>query len=225
MTVSAMAVLVVTGGGWAAPQDHNSSQTNARRDLPSPPARGLASYIAAAAPALAAPAPAARSATVESFDGADIMGGVVSADGLAAMMVDVLMADGRFSVIEKGSAGAAGARFLIKGSITRYDPIAGGAGVQVGGLPMVGRALGAGARHKVAKVAISLRLIDAASGQIVAVARAEGAASAQEADAGVLNGGDGSTMGANALRATSVGKALEDAMRKAAAELASKAPS
>jgi len=163
--------------------------------------------------------------TVESFDGAELTGAVVSPEGLSAMLIDVLIASGRFSVVEKGGAGASGARYQIKGSIVRYDPIAGSAGVQVGGLPNLGlggRTLGAGAKHRVAKVAISLRLIDAASGQIVAVARAEGSASAQEADAGLLSARDGSTLGANALRATSIGKALEDAMRKATAELAGK---
>lgn len=201
---------------------------NAHRILPAAIA-ALALVFATAAPT-AAQTPASETpcafaaVTIESFDGAELMGGVVSGDGLSAMLMDVLISGGRFSVVEKGSAGASAARFQVKGSIVRYDPIAGSAGVQVGGLPVVGRALGAGAKHRVAKVAIMLRLIDPATGQVVAVARAEGAASAQEADAGMLNSRDGSTMGANALRATSVGKALEDAMRKAAADLANKAP-
>jgi curli biogenesis system outer membrane secretion channel CsgG len=176
-------------------------------------------------PALAQPSQATsasrQAVTVEGFDGADIMGGAVSGEGLSAMLIDVLVAEGRFSVMERGSTRP---RFHIKGAITRYDPIAGGAGVQVGGMSALGRALGAGAKTRMAKVALSLRLIDPTTGEVIAVARGEGAASAQEADAGLLNGRDGSTVGASAFRATSVGKAVEDAMRKAATELATKAP-
>lgn len=168
-------------------------------------------------PAFAAiEAPAAdRTVVVESFDGAELAGGAVTNDGLSAMLVDVLLTVDGYTVLEEGVAGAK-PRFLIKGSIVRFDANAGGAAVQIGGVPGVARALGGGARRRVSRVAVSLRLIDATSGRILAVARAEGEAAAREADAGLA----GSGMGASAFRATSIGQALEDALAKAARDLA-----
>lgn len=158
-----------------------------------------------------------QTVTVESFDGAELTGGVVTNDGLSAMLVDVLLATGSYVVLEKGVAGVK-PRFLIKGSIVRFDANAGSTGVQMGGIPGAARALGGNAKRRVSRVAVSLRLIDSASGRIIAVARAEGEAAAQETDAGFA----GSGMSASALRATSVGQALEDALSKAARDLAGK---
>lgn len=163
-------------------------------------------------------APAAdRTVVVESFDGAELTGGAVTNDGLSAMLVDTLLAAGGYTVLEKAAAGAK-PRFLIKGSIVRFDANAGSAAIQIGGVPGVARALGGAARRRLSRVAVSLRLIDATSGRILAVARAEGEAAAQEADAGLI----GSGMSASALRATSIGQALENALAKAARDLAGK---
>lgn len=187
----------------------------------------LAAALAALAVAVGAPGapgvadaaaqtPAAeRSVTVESFDGAELTGGVVTNDGLSALLVEVLLEGGTFAVLEKGVAGAK-PRFLIKGSIVRFDATAGSSGVQLGGIPGAGRALGGKAQRRTSRVSVSLRLIDAGSGRILALARADGEAAAQEADASLT----GTAMGASSLRATSVGKALEDAMGKAARDLA-----
>ena len=161
-----------------------------------------------------------RSITVESFEGAELTGGSVSADGLSALLIEVLVDGGQFSVVEKGSS--APPRYLIKGSITRYNPSASGAGVQLGGFSGMGRALGGGARTRTTTVGISLRLIEASTGQIVAIGRADGSATEKGADAGVVNPWSGSNMGVNAMRSTSMGQALEDAMKKAVAELVGK---
>lgn len=169
-------------------------------------------------PAAAQTPAAEKTVAVESFDGAELTGGVVSNDGLAALLVEILLEGGTFSVLEKGVAGAK-PQFLIKGSIVRFDANTGSSGVQLGGIPGAGRALGGKAQRRTSRVSVSLRLIDAASGRILALARADGEAAAQEADAALT----GTTMGASALRATSVGKALEDAMGKAAKQLAAKA--
>ncbi|MCF8504106.1 MAG: CsgG/HfaB family protein [Caulobacter sp.] len=164
-----------------------------------------------------APAAADRTVVVESFDGAELTGGAVTNDGLSAMLVDTLLAADGYTVMEKGVAGAE-PRFLIKGSIVRFDANAGGAALQMGGVSGVGRALGGGARRRVSRVAVSLRLIDATSGRILAVARAEGEAAAKEADAGLSGPG----MSASAFRSTSIGQALENALAKAARDLAGK---
>lgn len=179
------------------------------------------------APAPAYPAAGAPSVTVETISGAELMVGVVTADGLVAMLTDMLLEGDQFTVMETTvqsgvSSAAGGARFIIRGAITEYNPAAGGAGVQVGGMQRFGNALGAGAKTRTAKILISLRLINSATGAVVATARAEGKATAQEADAGLLNR-RGPGMGVSAFRGTSTGKALEQAMRTAVAELAQKA--
>ena len=56
----------------------------------------------------------------------------------------------------------------------------------------------------------------------MAIGRADGSANAKDADAGLLNPRTGSTMGVSAMRSTSLGQALEDAMKKAVVDLSSK---
>lgn len=165
------------------------------------------------------PTGAPKTVTIDAFDGIELTLGSITAQGLTALLTDVLIEDARFAVIE-GSPG--GARFFIRAVVTRYDPAAGGAGVNVGGFGALGRMAGASAKTRTTTVGISLRMIDASTGQVVATAKATGSASGQEADAGLVSNRDGSTMGANAFRGTSMAKAFEDAMRKAADELARK---
>ncbi|MDP1738002.1 MAG: CsgG/HfaB family protein [Caulobacter sp.] len=188
-------------------------------------AAGLAAIMLAIGPA-GSPTPAFaatealaadRTVVVEGFDGAELTGGAVTDDGLSAMLVDMLLATGGYTVLEAGVGGAK-PRFMIKGSIVRFDADAGGAAVRMGGVPRVARALGGGARRRVSRVAVSLRLIDATSGRVLAVVRAEGEAAAQEADAGLA----GTGVSASAFRATSIGQALEIALAKAARDLAGK---
>jgi len=142
--------------------------------------------------------------------------GTVAAASLVSILTDILTEDGRFAVIEPPGTGA---KFILRSAVTRYDPAAGGAGVSIGGFSALGRRAGAGAKAKTTTVGLSMRLVEAASGEVVAAARAEGSASGQEADAGLIDRRDGSTMGANAFRGTSVAKAFEIAMRKALDEI------
>lgn len=169
--------------------------------------------------ALAQPQPGAQRPTIaiENFDGAELTAGTVAQASLVSILVEILVEARHFAVIE---APGTGARFILRSAVTRYDPAAGGAGLSVGGLPRFGqRALGAGARVKTTTVGLSMRLIEAASGQVIAAAKAEGSATGQEADAGLLDQNNGSTMGATAFRGTSVAKAFEVAMRKAVEEI------
>ncbi|MDB5469582.1 MAG: putative Curli production assembly/transport component CsgG precursor [Caulobacter sp.] len=181
-----------------------------------------------------------KTVAVDLFGGAELTAGQVASDGMTAMLTDVLINDGRFVVVERqsltsiqteqqlGQTGATtaetaaqsnrliGARFIVKGAITKYNPSAGGGGVNVGGFG--GGLLGAGASSKTATVTISLRLIDTTTGQVVSTFNGTGSASSQRADAGLVNS-KGGTLGLNGFRETSLGKALEDAIKKAVAKI------
>lgn len=165
--------------------------------------------------------PSARpTLAVETFEGSELTAGSVAASSLVAILTDIILEAGHFTVIE---APGTGARFLLRGAIIRFDAAAGGAGLQVGGLSAFGRRAGAGARTKTTTVGLSMRLIEAASGQVVAAAKAEGSASGQEADAGLMNNNTGATTGATAFRGTPAAKAFEMAMRKTLEEITRKA--
>ncbi len=192
-------------------------------------------------PALAQTSPTdlKKTIAVDTFGGSELTAGTVSADGLSAMLTDILINDGRFVVVERqalgsiqveqqlGAGGSArsetaaqsgaltGASLLIKGAITKYNPNAGGGGLSVGGMPSGVFGAGAGVRTRKTTVSISLRLIDTTTGQVLGTVNADGSASGQQADAGLVNNNNGSTIGANAFRETAVGKAVQDAILKA----------
>lgn len=202
---------------------------------------GLALTALAISPAMAQTGPTGlrKTIAVDPFGGSELTAGAVSADGLTAMLTDILINDGRFVVVERlalgsvqaeqqlgagggasaetavQSGGLTGAGLLIKGAITKYNPNAGGAGLSVGGLPSGVFGVGAGVRTKKTTVSISLRLIDTTTGQVIATVNADGAATGQQADAGLVNNSNGSTIGANTFRETAIGKAVQDAILKA----------
>lgn len=204
-----------------------------------------------AAPALAQPAPAPafaglkKTVAVDMFGGAELTQGMVAADGLAAMLTDILSRDGRFVVVERqalsslqteqqlGQGGSTtaetsaqpsrliGAALLVKGAVTKFNPNAGGVGLRIGGMPSGSKlGLGGGVGSRKTTLSVSLRLIDTTTGQVISTVNADGAASSREADAGVLNKFNGSTVGLNTFRGTSLGKAAEDAITKAVAQIA-----
>jgi curli biogenesis system outer membrane secretion channel CsgG len=195
-------------------------------------------------PALAQPSGLRKTVAVESFGGSEVFGGQVASDGPPALLTEILMEDRRFVVVERaalsglqseqqlGQGGSTtsetapssgrmiGASYLIRGAVTAYNPSAGGGGLRLGGMPGgSGLGLGAGLQSRKSTVKISLRLIDAATGQVVATSNAEGTASSRDMDAGVVDLNNGATLGLNTLKSTSMGKALEDAIRKALAGL------
>lgn len=200
---------------------------------------GLALMTLAAGPAFAQPGSLKKTVAVDVFGGSELTAGTVSADGLTAMLTDILINDGRFVVVERqalasiqteqqlGSSGGArvetaaasggltGANLVIKGAITKYNPNAGGGGLSIGGAPAGMFSAGAGLRTRKTTVSISLRLIDTTTGQVIATVNADGSASGQQADAGLINKTDGSTLGANTFRETAIGKAVQDAILKA----------
>jgi curli biogenesis system outer membrane secretion channel CsgG len=176
-----------------------------------------------------------KTVAVESFGGTEVFGGQVSGDGLSALLSDVLLADGRFVVVERGALAGIqteqqlsetggsrmiGAGYLIRGTVTSYNPAAGGGGLRIGGSPGGSRyGLGGGVQGRKIVLKVSLRLIDATTGQVVATATAEGTATSQSTDVGILDNKSGATMGLNALKDTALGKAAEDAIRKAVGKI------
>jgi len=196
---------------------------------------------ASASVALAQPAPASlglkHTVGVDAFGGGELTEGAASSDSLNALLTDALINDGRFIVVERaglggvqgeqqlGQSGAAtagtvaksnqliGAGLLVRGAVTKFSSAAGGGGLSLGG-SFGGGLLGGGGGVKTNKavMTVSLRLIDTTSGQVVATATGEGAATSKDVNAGLVNARTGATMGTNAFRATPIGKAAEVAI-------------
>jgi curli biogenesis system outer membrane secretion channel CsgG len=169
---------------------------------------------------------------------------VASTDALTAMLTDALVSDGRFVVVERedlaniateqqlgaqasttaetaASAGKMiGASLIVRGTVTKFEPNAGASGVSLG-LPggglLGGQSLGLKGSH--ALIAISLRVIDSTTGQVLSTVRAEGTASSHGVD---LSGAasNGATIGLSTLKTTPLGQAAEDAIDKAVPQIA-----
>jgi curli biogenesis system outer membrane secretion channel CsgG len=213
-------------------------------------ARAVAALaMTAAAQAWAAP-PAApfeglkKTISVDQFEAADAVGGTVTADGLTAMLVEALARDGRFVVVERpglasvqaeqalGTSGSAtaetsaktnqmiGASVIVRGAVTKYQPAAGGGGLNLGGLPM-GSMLGGevGLNRQQAVLVISLRLIDTTTGQVISTASAEGRASSNSANATLIQPRTGAMVGGSAFANSPIGKAAQDAIVKAVVQI------
>lgn len=173
--------------------------------------------------------------------------------GVADLVVDELVNDGSYRVIERKrldailaeqnfsnsdradpSAGsvakigkALGVKYLIVGSITKFGTenrkLGVGGGAFGGGRFGVGRV---GTSKGKATVALTLRLIDTSTGEIMASAKGE----AQSSRSGLLLGGGGGAggggfgdveMGSSDFRETVLGEATEKAVADVAAQLVS----
>jgi hypothetical protein len=181
-------------------------------------ALAAASSAPAAARAEAAAAAAQKVVYAEGFASAGPIARETGADGLNAMLIEALLADGRWAVMEAADGEAKGV--IVRGAVTRYEPEAGGGGLDLGGVSRLGAGRGA-VSGKRAVVAVTLRLTDASSGRILAVASAEGTANSRSAEASGI-GAAGGHGGAQAFANTPVGAAAEEAIRKAVAELSAK---
>ena len=183
--------------------------------------RRLFLAVAASTMSLAFVADAAsrRTVAVDGFSGSELTGGAATADSLSAILTDLLIQDGRFAVVENLQGGAQSTMrptALVRGAVVKFNAAASGGGLSVGGLPF---GTGAGAKTHKVTVVVSLRFIDTATGEVVAIASAEGAANAQDADAN-LQRRNGSSLGGSASHSGSVGQAIEDAVRKALSKVA-----
>ncbi len=200
--------------------------------------------------ALAAPAPPyqglKRTVAVYQFETSDAASIAASADALTAMLIDALVRDGRFVVVEREDLGSIateqalgsqasttaetaaqagkmiGASLIIRGAVTKFEPNAGASGLSIGvpvGGGLFGGDNGIGVKGGHAVIAISLRVIDSTTGQVLTTVRAEGAASSHEVDVSAATN-SGATLSASSLKTTPLGKAAEDAIDKAVPQIA-----
>lgn len=196
-------------------------------------------YAAAADPA-AASAPLTgpkKSIAVAGFDGTISFEGGDAAQGLTTMLTDALIRDGRFVVVERAaiaevsaehalSAGTATAatqitpaNVLVRGTVTKFQPKAGGGGLSMGmlGGGSMGGALGLSGDHS--DVELNMRLIDTATGRILASVNAKGTASSSGISANLYTK-SGMSFGGNEFRSSPLGKACEQAIQAAVDQIA-----
>jgi curli biogenesis system outer membrane secretion channel CsgG len=175
---------------------------------------------------------------VEAMSGGTQVVGTTN-EGLNAMLVEALMRSGRFIVVERvalgdiqleqdlgrGGATAAetaaasgrmlGASAIVRATVTKFEPNAGGGGLQIG-LPfsrlLSGNASVAG-QHAI--VEFSLRIIDTSTGQIVAASKASGTASSTSTNVGATNNRSGAGVGGTTFQNTPLGEAAESAITAA----------
>jgi curli biogenesis system outer membrane secretion channel CsgG len=187
--------------------------------------------VAAQAPPLAAYQGLKKTVSVDRFLAAEAVGGTVTADGMTAMLIDALIHDGRFVVVEPPAPTVVGAAALggevvavsaiVRGTVTKYEPAASGGGLSLGGLPMGGLLGGTlGVKSQTAVMEISLRIVDSSTGLILANAKAQGTASSSGVDAGVVNARSGMSTGVSSFGTTPIGKAGEAAIAKAVEQIA-----
>jgi curli biogenesis system outer membrane secretion channel CsgG len=192
------------------------------------------------APALAGPK---KTVFVSAFESADMLYGQATGEGLSQMLLEAIMNDGRFLAVERlayadveaeqqlGKLGATtaetapqtgqllGASVIIRGTVTKFNPKAKGGGLSLGAGGLFGGNSGLGMSGNTAVVEISLRLIDATTGQVISTAKAEGSASAKEFNATLYSRGD-FEIGGTQFKATPLGQAAEQAIQAALARIA-----
>jgi curli biogenesis system outer membrane secretion channel CsgG len=179
------------------------------------------------------------------FESPEITGGAATGAGLSSMLTNALVNDGRFIVVERyalsdvqgeqqlGKQGSTtadtapqsgqliGARLLVRGTVTTYNPQASGGSLTANG-PMnmfTGLSSSAGVTDTTAEVEIAVRLVDTTTGQIVYAGTATGSASTKGFNAQLYNNA-GYGIGGSAFQSTPIGKACEDAINKLVGQLA-----
>jgi curli biogenesis system outer membrane secretion channel CsgG len=208
------------------------------------------SPLAIAGPVLAAPAAKApymgpkKTVSIDVVGAPEAMGGATTNEALIAMFTEALSQDGRFIVVERPAlanlqgeqqltqnsattreTGARpgqmlGASVLIRATVTKFEPNAGGAGLQIGGLPSFGGfSPGGGFKGQYALVQISLRMIDTSTGQVITTTKAEGRASSTQATIGVTDTRTGANIATNSFKTTPLGKAAETAIEDAVGKI------
>lgn len=206
------------------------------------------SVLAQAQPPAAAYDGLKKTVSVDLFQAAESTGGAVTADGMTTLLTNALVKDGRFIVVERpalagiqleqvlGQAGATnaetaaktgqliGASALVRGVVTKFQPVASGSAVSIGGLPLgLGSFLGGGAgvKNQTSMLEISLRLVDTSTGQVISTSTAQGTASSTAADVTMVNQKSGMSVGGGAFQNTPIGQAGEQAIVKAVELIAS----
>lgn len=161
-----------------------------------------------------------KTIAVDLFQATDAVGGSVTAEGMTAMLTQALVEDGRFLVVE-GSGGGIAPSAIVRAAVTKYEAAAGGGGLSISGGPLGGLLGGrASTRSQTAVMEIALRLIDAATGQVVSTSSAQGRASSRTSEAGLVESWGGGRLGGEIFRATPIGQAGQDAIMKAVDQIA-----
>lgn len=162
-----------------------------------------------------------KTIAVDLFRATEAVGGSVTADGMTAMLIQALAADGRFLVIEGGDGGSMAASAIVRGAVTKYEPAAGGGGLSISGGPLGGLLGGrAGTRSQTAVIEIALRLVDTSTGQVISTSSAEGRASSRTTEAGLVENYGGGRLGGEIFRTTPIGQAGQDAIVRAVDQIA-----
>lgn len=189
-----------------------------------------------------------KTIAVDKFQVNESFGGGVTADGMTAMLSAALVKDGRFVVVERpGLAGVVaeqtlgqgrattaetapkagqliGASILVRGTLTKFEPAAGGTSINLGGLPVGSFLSTLGPRaaigNKSSLLEISLTLIDTTTGQVISTSAAQGTASSSSADLTLVNSNTGASAGIGTFQATPIGQAGEQAIIKAVDQIA-----
>lgn len=197
----------------------------------------LALVIAAAAgPASADPTYAGlrKTVAVDTFQTPDsIIGGQGTSEGLTSMLTDALLHDGRFVVVERDALSVItteqqlgaqhsttvetaaqagqliGANLVVRGAVTKFEAQAASNSISIAGVGMTsGHAL----------VAVTLRVIDTTTGQVIATAKGEGTAASHGATLSLnLSGGQTAALGSQ--HETPLGQAAEQAIDRAVAQI------
>ena len=161
-----------------------------------------------------------KTIAVDLFQATESVGGSVTAVGMTAMLTQALVEDGRFLVVEGSGEGIAPSA-IVRATVTKYEAAAGGGGMSISGGPLGGLLGGrASTRSQTAVMEIALRLIDAATGQVVSTSSAQGRASSRTSEAGLVDNWGGARLGGEIFRATPIGQAGQDAIMKAVDQIA-----
>src|SRR5215210_5227269 len=143
--------------------------------------------------------------------------------GIADMLIEKLLASGQFRLIErKSSVTGSGAQFLVTGSVTRF----GFEERNVGGLLATAATMGmVGYKKHKTEVALTARIINAATGEIVASMSADGA-SGKGGGVRVFgigaNGAGGGDVSTSNFQATAIGQATGRAVANLAKQILEK---
>ena len=140
--------------------------------------------------------------------------------GIADMLIEKLLATGQFRLIErKSTVAGSGAQFIVAGSVTRFgfeERNVGGLLATVATMGMVGYK-----QHKT-EVALTARVINAATGEIVASMSADGA-SGKGGGLRVFglgsNGAGGGDISSSNFQATAIGQATGRAVANLAKKI------
>jgi curli biogenesis system outer membrane secretion channel CsgG len=191
--------------------------------------------LAAALPATAdTPGPYAglrKTVAVDTFQTPDsIIGGAGTSEGLTSMLTDALVHDGRFVVVERDalsvisteqqlgtqhsttaetSAAAGnliGANLIVRGAVTKFEAQAQSNSISIAGVGM-------SSGHAV--VAVTLRVIDTTTGQVIATSKGEGTAATHGATLSLVVKGQPAALGSQ--NQTPLGQAAEEAISRAVA--------